>query len=149
MCLEDADVALQPCEHAVCRTCVARWFQTKPTCPLCRTVAVVPRSNTANDLRTVCIETDGLSHVGITITSVSNRRMRVLYTCKRDLAYANGIRKGDIIRDINGIAFHSSDNAVTMIDCATRIRVPLSFNLEIPRHGLRFRLRRVSMFARD
>ena len=78
------------------------------------------------------------THAGITFVDVP-LGVRVKRVVERDRAVACGLRRGDVVTHINGIAVHTHRRAVAIVNRATEARVDLIFTLR-PRRRTRWAL---------
>lgn len=119
VCCDAVPRTIGPCMHTVmCETCLARWFQTSPTCSLCRQDSyglVEPPS--AKTYMTIPLP-EG-TYAGITVAnSTAGVRINSLHPNDRCAAY--GLRRGDVVTQINGLPCTNHIFAVRMINAADR-----------------------------
>lgn len=120
---------LRPCGHQVCVVCTARHTRRDIRCPICRQAmcgvtdgAAPVWKDRAHEVVIVCPGPNG--HAGVTLTNDANG-VRVTRTKKADAMHAAGIRAGDVLRDINGIALCDHTLAVRVVEAATKQCEPL------------------------
>lgn len=134
VCMEATDEALVPCAHAVCRPCVSEWLSRKPTCPVCRTPSVIapPAADGDGDVR---LRARPGAHVGITLrdSADGSRGPRVVRTERGDLANTHGVRRGDVVTHVNGVAARSARATTELIDIATTHACDLVLSVSRPR----------------
>lgn len=138
VCMETTGDTLAPCSHPICSACAKRWFATsQPRCPTCREVVVrVPGLQAAEERRkhsTLLIalkrnDDDASSgwrhHVGLTVKN-HGPGVRVTALHPRDKGLACGLRVGDVITHLNGIAVRDHATAVSVVDRATAAGIDL------------------------
>ena len=119
------DVAvLRPCGHAFCSACVRRALRRQPTCPLCRRAPIALEDEVATTRRVdqllICALGERHPHGGITVGDAHAGGVRVIRVDPRDAAYAGGLRRSDILREINGVPCVTHQQVVKQWDEASR-----------------------------
>lgn len=144
VCMETTQDTLAPCAHPICSSCAKRWFDrpNEPRCPTCRGVVVrVPglmpdlsslsavhdRGTTLRiDLKRSNGEEGRCHHVGLTVTNHGyGQGVRVTALHPRDKGLACGLRVGDVITHLNGIAVCDHATAVSVVDRASASGIDL------------------------
>ena len=135
---EEANVRLEPCGHIItCKECTLPSLVCSGLrCPMCRTIVTnipsFPRR------RSIIMSTsDAFPHVGVTLKNTSSGVV-VTNLSDRDLG-SRHLRKGDIIRSINGIPAVHHKTMVTLINacsiCQTSMDIERSpSNSKVPAH---------------
>ena len=140
VCFEATAARLAPCAHAVCAACAGAWLDAgRRTCPLCRQLVVAHPRHAGPGARDRVILFDEGTHAGVTLTAHA-RGVRVSALDPRDRARASGVRVGDVITHVNGLAVGADHAAaVALVDRATACRAPLACTIASPprREGLR------------
>lgn len=131
VCFNETADAIEPCGHVVCHTCATRWLQRRATCPVCR--AVVARAPQPARDGHVAIATEAHGHVGVRLSDAL-AGVRVVSVDRRDLAYAAGLRAGDVLTHINGIRVSEHAVAIAIVECARANRIALRLTL-LPRRS--------------
>ena len=124
MC-ENASVRLDPCGHIMtCNKCtLPTLFCSGLRCPICRTVVVnLPQEEFHIDTKhSFVIQTSDVSpHLGVTLKN-SRKGVIVSKLSDGDLG-SKYLRRGDVIKAINGIPAVHHKTMVTLIDACSKSR---------------------------
>lgn len=134
ICYRECHEVLQPCGHSLCIECAKRWFVKSPSCPMCRSPVVhlngLLQETTTHNLVVIVFPSRNM-HVGITLSSC-NGKLHVDRVKKKDLGFKCGLRRGNLITHINGIAIHDHSVAVQMIEAAKARAIPLYCSVAKP-----------------
>lgn len=142
ICFNDTNFVFPGCRHPCCSDCAARWLQKKTQCPTCRGVpCCIPITSTAQEYLPTwsqrlasntkfiqIVPEEKNEHLGITIKTGTNGVV-VTNVVSNDCAFKSGLRKNDIVSEINGIRVHSHEIAMDIIHAAQKAHFPILVNV--------------------
>ena len=152
VCLEPTRHRLHPCAHVVCEPCARQWRRHSSACPLCRGlvvpldggVAATPRPTKYANL-VLTVDFPPGSHGGVTLQNSAwfPRAVYVRRMHRPDQCAACGLRRGDYVLAIDGVAVPTHEVGVRLIDHAA------SAQRSVRVHVRRFQWRSPRGEARD
>lgn len=118
------DLNFLVCGHFFCRKCIHEWTSVSTTCPLCRKFMCVSSehfSQNENDSQNEQTYTIHLNHrsgkfAGITVYEKGGNEICIKKIDTRDCFFVAGIRKGDVIRKINGQKIKTHQQCIGVIE---------------------------------
>lgn len=121
ICLDPPSMPLTtPCDHVFCSSCLYEWISKSKDCrcPMCRDIIHrLPAE------QTICHVRIPPFPAGVTVTNeISTGKVIVININKRDSAYCNGLRRGQIIRKINNIPIFTHEQCIGIIEACLRKR---------------------------
>lgn len=123
------------CSHWVCTTCAERIMLWGGLCPLCRCLVVgldVPeRVEEGTELLRLCPRQERGWYVGVKMEDEPGGHVRVCWTHPADLARRYGIRAGDVILRVNGVAAKSHRVVKAIMDRVTEEEGESALLLEV------------------
>ena len=127
VCFTDTSYRTIPCAHPLCSDCIKSWMQKgRVTCPVCRGTFVGHTSTPKckNDL--VISFSSGPPHAGVTFADHSDGGVKLIKLDEKDQGKACGLRVGDRITHLNGLAIHDHKSAIAMVQKATDKRIDVA-----------------------
>ena len=121
---------LIPCNHQFCKNCTKKLIEKKVTCPLCRALILdIPSlRNTIVAYKTITFQEN--TFAGITLSNmIFKNAVKVTSLHSKDRAKICGIRRGDVIKSLNGIPCKDHTEAISIINGCTNYN--LSIKCEI------------------
>ena len=151
ICFEEYDsdrgrgVVLTACGHVFCKHCIVKWNDRRHTCPTCKQpllLCVHPNAS-ADACETpeyVCnFRFDYFGHVGITLKQRGDGGcIEVLRLNKKDAAFCAGVRNGDTLKFINGLACKRVQETIAIIEYAKDNKLNIECKFE-RRHMPRYK----------
>lgn len=133
VCFNDTSSRVAPCDHPLCTDCASKWFTkfaVRPSCPLCRTLCLLPiqdehRSSVRVDF------TATHQHVGVTLSNTEGG-VRVKKVMPPHRAAKCGIRVGDVITHLNCIPVRDHETAAQLTNIATARQMDLYYRVRRP-----------------
>lgn len=115
VCWEDTPQRVNPCKHALCDACAARWFRKSAACPLCRQdVAGLAHWKPPKECQWIRVAHSAGTHFGITLCD-HPQGVVVTRLNGRDRCAVAGIRKGMVLQHINGIRCTKASFAIRVM----------------------------------
>ena len=117
-------LSLQPCGHALCAVCAAKWLSRKQTCPICRSptcgfcVSIVSLSAPPGGCTRV-LAIGPLHHAGVTLRETVEG-LCVIKLTRKDVFYRAGIRVKDLVVEVNGVCVQAAEAAIQILEESKR-----------------------------
>ena len=115
---------LIPCNHQFCKYCIQKSIEKKVTCPLCRTLVLdIPdlRDNLV-EYKTITFQEN--TFAGITLSNMNLKNaVKVKSLHSKDRAKMCGVRRGDVIKSLNGIPCKDHTEAIALINGCTNSKL--------------------------
>ena len=117
ICYESTANRTRPCNHAICRSCLDKWFERHSVwCPYCKQTIGSPSSDV------VWIQKDDIFadlsnkvHAGVTLT-IRGDRIVVTKLTKNDMCHKSGMRTGMIVESINRIPIFTPRDVANILN---------------------------------
>lgn len=140
ICFKETDYVFPGCRHSCCTECASRWLQRKTQCPVCRQIPYsmpIPLSakEYVSDHRTSQVVrvafSEKCTHWGVVLKTCtrSGGGVQICNINPCDHAFKSGLKKNDVILELNGIPMHSHEIAVDVLHAAQRARFPMTFSI--------------------
>lgn len=118
-------VAISPCLHRFCETCITTSLTYKVRCPICRRVPTSLEVQTSKYESTLthfvkdiaCAVRPPEARLGITLSQLSLQHgVKIVRLHRRQSAYASGLRKGDVLIRMNNIPCTTVYGVIGVLD---------------------------------
>ena len=130
VCFYATRTRTHPCRHVVCIECQVRWGRF--SCPVCRGAMAPSLNEKTTDAADdgpgppiVLLRTPIDGHAGICVR-LHRRGVRVVEICPLDSAWDAGVRTGDVITHMNGLAIRDPHVAVSVIEAMRGVELHLA-----------------------
>lgn len=122
------------CGHTFCRRCLTEWNDRRHVCPTCKQplVCIDTFEDTCKTSEYACMLCfDEFEHVGITLSQhTEGGRIKVLRLNKQDAAFNAGVRNGDVLKLINGMACKRLHEIMTVMEFARQNKLSIKCKFE-------------------